>query len=52
MTMMAGTGSEYRRIDLLRQIPTLTGWRLSEACGWGSNGYPGKISREHTVSFL
>jgi hypothetical protein len=33
--------SEHKRIDLLRSIPTLTGWRLSEGSGWAINGYPG-----------
>jgi tetratricopeptide (TPR) repeat protein len=31
---------EFRRVDLLRKIPTLTGWRLSEASGWDVPGYP------------
>ena len=25
--------SEHKRIDILRHVPTLTGWHLSEACG-------------------
>ena len=37
-----GLVSEHKRIDILRQIPTLTGWRLSEASGWGIKGFPGK----------
>lgn len=32
--------SEHKRIDLLRYIPTLTGWRLSEGSGWDAKGYP------------
>lgn len=30
----------HRRVDLLRRVPTLAGWRLSEASGWGRPGYP------------
>lgn len=28
--------SDLRWLDILRRIPTIPGWKLSEACGWGS----------------
>jgi len=31
---------DHRRIDILRRVPTLAGWRLSEASGWGQPSIP------------
>lgn len=29
--------SDLRWLDMLRRVPTIPGWKLPEACGWGSN---------------